>query len=821
MKYIIKAEKFFDYSDMASHKWNELVHEAIKTFHIHFDLENNDSTKQEREIIIPQDEWEFTKCKFKCALWRAGGDWEVPIYYFRCQLIDGYAFDVKKYGGGAGMFIYIPRKEEGNYHLVKPKANSEDWWAPDGNTYKDGIDPKPNENKCWESLKIYLKELVFKEIAKNRAEQVERETENQSKEENIKVEKAKPHKYIERKGVVGKYFYVYQKPKKEVRNVSQIIKDFPFKVLTPEGNSLGVYQTEKEAQDMIHYASSKFPDVEYKRSFKIVPSEKSDFIVEKARIKGAKDIKPRKRSLRKIQEEEYRLYKEGKRGVLPPKEATIHQIAKDYAISKKEAENIYKQTFEKALFVLQKAKKIYVPASLGRKAYHRMDPRMHKQEKEPKEEYEIKKPWEMTPYQYQAMKGIHQPWIAEISPFQFSRMSERQKKQYEAKRSVEWQASADVKIEWKNIVIDAYEKGLFTLDDPNILKEVKDAIQYALRKKAEEKLKESFEQAWKENSIKSMDEVKIGDRVFDIMTRRYGTIDKKFKNSVKLRLEEPITVGPNKQSTEMTVNVRQLQRKSFDDLKSDFEKAFIIKKAEVQPFTRTRLGKLERVKGWFKPAAKISSYEPNTKGVMNFIKDHMGIQEYSDISANEAKKAKYREEAVANTFLEVTDKAKDTLYQMIQADKEGLKKFMIALYGHIQHDILLLREDLRKSNLYKEEVHQLTQAGKKEGEGSKTKKRIVRFPEGKIEYEGGKIKSWEPTVYSHEKRFAPKQWPVADKYGVHLAHRRKTLGDVVLSATKLPKKEKFKFVYKPKSEAEKIKVEKEFEEIREWRNKGR
>jgi hypothetical protein len=166
MKYVIlKSDNFFTYEDMAKQKWRDLTSEAMKTFNVFYDLENDSSTKQRRDIVIPQKEWEFSKCRFKCDMFSAGGDWQYPVRYFRCQLVDGYAFGVNKYKD-SGMFIYIPGKTEGNYHLVR--GSKEKWSAPDNTTYKKGIDPEPNDRKCWESLKVYLKELVDKEIEKNR-----------------------------------------------------------------------------------------------------------------------------------------------------------------------------------------------------------------------------------------------------------------------------------------------------------------------------------------------------------------------------------------------------------------------------------------------------------------------------------------------------------------------------------------------------------------------------------------------------------------------------------------------------------------------------
>ncbi len=161
-----REKPFFTYTSLANEKWNELTREAMKTFKVFFDLENNDP-KVNREIVVPQNEWKPIKCKFKCEMWRAGGDWQIPVLYFKCQLIEGYAFGVETYRD-SGLFVYIPGKTEGNSHLTPGKEGK--WYAPDDEHYKKEIDPEPNERKCWESLNKYLKELVDKEVEKVKAE---------------------------------------------------------------------------------------------------------------------------------------------------------------------------------------------------------------------------------------------------------------------------------------------------------------------------------------------------------------------------------------------------------------------------------------------------------------------------------------------------------------------------------------------------------------------------------------------------------------------------------------------------------------------------
>jgi len=166
-------KNFFNYSNMSKNFWRDLVNIAKKEFNISFDLENDYSKKTQRDIVVPQNEWEHTECKFRCELCAAGGDWEEPVYYFRCQIVKGYAFEVHTYR--KSHFVYIPGKTEGNFQLWK---GDKGWYAPNNDGYKDGIDPKPNEKKCWDSLKIYLKKLVDKEINKITTERELKERES-------------------------------------------------------------------------------------------------------------------------------------------------------------------------------------------------------------------------------------------------------------------------------------------------------------------------------------------------------------------------------------------------------------------------------------------------------------------------------------------------------------------------------------------------------------------------------------------------------------------------------------------------------------------
>lgn len=170
---------FFSYGQLASTLWRDITVQAKKDFKIWFDQENDDVyRRQERIIIIPQDQWLTTECKFKCRLHQAGGDWENSVFYFRCQLVSGYAGHIVKgiyksitqYNReNNGCFVFIPGKTEGNYSLI-PNSKGDGWKANDADKHKNGIDPENKDKDCWKALKNYLTKMVYSEIEKVRSE---------------------------------------------------------------------------------------------------------------------------------------------------------------------------------------------------------------------------------------------------------------------------------------------------------------------------------------------------------------------------------------------------------------------------------------------------------------------------------------------------------------------------------------------------------------------------------------------------------------------------------------------------------------------------
>lgn len=180
-------------------------------------------------------------------------------------------------------------------------------------------------------------------------------------------------------------------------------------------------------------------------------------------------------------------------------------------------------------------------------------------------EYTIKgeKVWEMDAQRYQYLMGVHQPWIAEISPAQYAGISKRARREYDKKRSAEWQASYDIKQEWYEKVTQAYVLGKFKLEDPGVSDAVKTAVWRYETDLKEEREKVAQEQARKENQIISVDELVIGDRVHSIMYREYGVVIKKFKKSVRIRWEKPLYTDGIQETTN---DVGQLWWWSYNDM---------------------------------------------------------------------------------------------------------------------------------------------------------------------------------------------------------------------------------------------------------------
>ncbi|MBD3260557.1 MAG: hypothetical protein GF334_02595 [Candidatus Altiarchaeales archaeon] len=169
-----KDEKhFFNYSELAKKMWSDIIKKGHEAFNISFDHENDESTKERRILTleIPDEYNKDTgkkKYQFRCDLHMAGGDWQEPSCYFRCQLVDGSLYGVTRYPGsirsyGDNFFIVIPGPQDGNTRLDEGKDGG--FVAIDSTSSKEKA-PKLDTERAWEYLGEYLTDLLLEELKK-------------------------------------------------------------------------------------------------------------------------------------------------------------------------------------------------------------------------------------------------------------------------------------------------------------------------------------------------------------------------------------------------------------------------------------------------------------------------------------------------------------------------------------------------------------------------------------------------------------------------------------------------------------------------------
>jgi len=184
---IIKDKKkdIFDYNSITEDSWSDPKSEAQEFQRISFDFENDDSTGQKKtfyaKVMLRKDQ--SVKDEINAELMEAGGDWEMPVLYFRLQFRHQYGlisnkhcndpefvWDVcDKHGNlnhSGNRYILIPPVEAGN-KLVKGESDSGkyDWFAYQNDGLNDEEEKAAritdaDKNNCWKWLKELLTKLV-------------------------------------------------------------------------------------------------------------------------------------------------------------------------------------------------------------------------------------------------------------------------------------------------------------------------------------------------------------------------------------------------------------------------------------------------------------------------------------------------------------------------------------------------------------------------------------------------------------------------------------------------------------------------------------
>lgn len=83
-----KNDEIFNYNSIVGNLWQPAINAARKFYKINFDLENDESTKEKKVIHITGKNQQ--KYKVRAELWKAGGDWEWPVMYFKIQFDNKY-----------------------------------------------------------------------------------------------------------------------------------------------------------------------------------------------------------------------------------------------------------------------------------------------------------------------------------------------------------------------------------------------------------------------------------------------------------------------------------------------------------------------------------------------------------------------------------------------------------------------------------------------------------------------------------------------------------------------------------------------------------
>jgi len=177
-----KDKEIFDYSVIISDAWRDVIFHGQEFARIHFDLENNDTMGEKKTFYVKKDlrKNQPVKYEFNAELWRAGGDWEMPVIYFKVEITHDYNVKKDKWSknpkyvwdvdtGMSGLYksyVMIPPVEAGN-KLEKRKSDSDkyDWFAYNNNDVSKEQETElkltdADKKSAWKWLQDILEQAV-------------------------------------------------------------------------------------------------------------------------------------------------------------------------------------------------------------------------------------------------------------------------------------------------------------------------------------------------------------------------------------------------------------------------------------------------------------------------------------------------------------------------------------------------------------------------------------------------------------------------------------------------------------------------------------
>jgi len=173
-----KNKEIFNYKTLTNNLWHDKIIESQKFHKINFDLENVDSTGEKKKFTTKRNRKDSDypdNYLINAELFDGGGDWEIPVYFFKVEIVDGRVLKNSENTGNIWSqgdkfrnerlkFVLIPSAEAGN-SLKKCDSEKYDWCA-----YDDSETPKekskelwPNKSKrkeMWKWLEEYLEKAI-------------------------------------------------------------------------------------------------------------------------------------------------------------------------------------------------------------------------------------------------------------------------------------------------------------------------------------------------------------------------------------------------------------------------------------------------------------------------------------------------------------------------------------------------------------------------------------------------------------------------------------------------------------------------------------
>jgi hypothetical protein len=134
----------FSYGSELSDLWINILKMEMDRVNIHFDLENDDGWDiKTKDLKYTDREGQF---RVKAKICRAGGDWESPITYFRCQYEEKSYFERdKSWGKWEPKFKTIIIPEKSNLNLTNGEKGKIALDAEKGSK-------EINDNDLWEEM---------------------------------------------------------------------------------------------------------------------------------------------------------------------------------------------------------------------------------------------------------------------------------------------------------------------------------------------------------------------------------------------------------------------------------------------------------------------------------------------------------------------------------------------------------------------------------------------------------------------------------------------------------------------------------------------